>query len=103
MRSHFVGASQSVDAQGKVLASRNTMEGPGIVMAKITPAVTAPVIRSDPNRFWIPHPALFIKAYWYPHNFVNKSAYRRSGRRTEERRGGKECVSTCRSRWAPYH
>src|SRR3546814_15312891 len=26
-----------------------------------------------------------------------------SGRRTEERRGGKECVSTCRSRWSPYH
>src|SRR3546814_20291452 len=23
-------------------------------------------------------------------------------RRTEERRGGKECVSTCRSRWSPY-
>src|SRR3546814_18220453 len=24
-------------------------------------------------------------------------------RRSEERRGGKECVSTCRSRWSPYH
>src|SRR3546814_16737139 len=23
--------------------------------------------------------------------------------RTEERRVGKECVSTCRSRWSPYH
>src|SRR3546814_8561250 len=23
--------------------------------------------------------------------------------RSEERRVGKECVSTCRSRWAPYH
>src|SRR3546814_15672320 len=23
--------------------------------------------------------------------------------RAEERRVGKECVSTCRSRWAPYH
>src|SRR3546814_19710604 len=23
--------------------------------------------------------------------------------RTEERRVGKECVRTCRSRWAPYH
>src|SRR3546814_15837872 len=22
--------------------------------------------------------------------------------RSEERRGGKECVSTCRSRWSPY-
>src|SRR3546814_11043709 len=31
---------------------------------------------------------------------------RRVGRhdeRSEERRVGKECVSTCRSRWSPYH
>src|SRR3546814_7940660 len=27
---------------------------------------------------------------------------RRRGR-SEERRVGKECVSTCRSRWSPYH
>src|SRR3546814_12202769 len=26
-----------------------------------------------------------------------------SDERSEERRVGKECVSTCRSRWAPYH
>ena len=26
-----------------------------------------------------------------------------SGSRSEERRVGKECVSTCRSRWSPYH
>src|SRR3546814_13871385 len=26
-----------------------------------------------------------------------------SGLRSEERRVGKECVSTCRSRWSPYH
>src|SRR3546814_4786302 len=28
---------------------------------------------------------------------------RRDGGRSEERRVGKECVSTCRSRWSPYH
>src|SRR3546814_1956796 len=28
---------------------------------------------------------------------------RRSGPRSEERRVGKECVSTCRSRWSPYN
>src|SRR3546814_9196003 len=27
----------------------------------------------------------------------------RDGERSEERRVGKECVSTCRSRWSPYH
>src|SRR3546814_5419948 len=26
-----------------------------------------------------------------------------NGKRSEERRVGKECVSTCRSRWSPYH
>src|SRR3546814_1386749 len=26
-----------------------------------------------------------------------------SDARSEERRVGKECVSTCRSRWSPYH
>ena len=26
-----------------------------------------------------------------------------NGERSEERRVGKECVSTCRSRWSPYH
>src|SRR3546814_13451087 len=25
------------------------------------------------------------------------------GKRSEERRVGKECVRTCRSRWSPYH
>src|SRR3546814_14209912 len=28
---------------------------------------------------------------------------RRGRHRSEERRVGKECVSTCRSRWSPYH
>src|SRR3546814_8657284 len=26
-----------------------------------------------------------------------------ANKRSEERRVGKECVSTCRSRWSPYH
>src|SRR3546814_18506023 len=30
-------------------------------------------------------------------------ALRRLPERSEERRVGKECVSTCRSRWSPYH
>src|SRR3546814_1851459 len=29
--------------------------------------------------------------------------YRLYHLRSEERRVGKECVSTCRSRWSPYH
>src|SRR3546814_18486860 len=37
--------------------------------------------------------------------FAKRSRPHRNRRadRSEERRVGKECVSTCRSRWAPYH
>src|SRR3546814_11040235 len=33
----------------------------------------------------------------------DENAASRAERRSEERRVGKECVSTCRSRWSPYH
>src|SRR3546814_11855522 len=32
-----------------------------------------------------------------------KQSFEIAGNRSEERRVGKECVSTCRSRWSPYH
>src|SRR3546814_15138501 len=32
-----------------------------------------------------------------------QAAYEAPMGRSEERRVGKECVSTCRSRWSPYH
>src|SRR3546814_5565159 len=35
-------------------------------------------------------------------NILGKQAAVEAGR-SEERRVGKECVSTCRSRWSPYH
>src|SRR3546814_12897969 len=40
-----------------------------------------------------------------PAALVNTEIFSRSGSasRSEERRVGKECVSTCRSRWSPYH
>src|SRR3546814_12703134 len=31
----------------------------------------------------------------------NMEVFHRYGTRSEERRGGKECVSTCRARWSP--
>src|SRR3546814_12529153 len=35
--------------------------------------------------------------------FAERLASFEDERRSEERRVGKECVSTCRSRWSPYH
>src|SRR3546814_3604883 len=42
-----------------------------------------------------------VVAVAHPHHHLagDRSAVLRS----EERRVGKECVSTCRSRWSPYH
>ena len=34
---------------------------------------------------------------------VTASAIRNGVSRSEERRVGKECTMTCRSRWSPYH
>src|SRR3546814_1480621 len=34
---------------------------------------------------------------------VEKALIEQALKRSEERRVGKECVSTCRSRWSPYH
>src|SRR3546814_14033529 len=50
----------------------------------------------------------FDDSYWrerdenheFPWDFYNVFA---DGGRSEERRVGKECVITCRYRWAPYH
>src|SRR3546814_2518109 len=40
-------------------------------------------------------------------NVLDAARWRGAGKvvfsRSEERRVGKECVSTCRSRWSPYH
>src|SRR3546814_20089934 len=35
--------------------------------------------------------------------FATPFGYQTNVLRSEERRVGKECVSTCRSRWSPYH
>src|SRR3546814_19157261 len=45
---------------------------------------------------WDPEPDYFF--HW-----VRDSANVMRSVGSEERREGKECVSTCRSRWAPYH
>src|SRR3546814_12206893 len=45
-------------------------------------------------------PAVFRRVMLEPAQ-VQRVAF--VGERSEERRVGKECVSTCRSRWSPYH
>src|SRR3546814_11589147 len=80
---------------------------------------------AGPNNVWLPELATLVNSAKHEHLQVAKvpealfhtrrdehgiswSSFE-SGhgptrhQRSEERRVGKECVSTCRSRWSPYH
>src|SRR3546814_1071367 len=50
----------------------------------------------------LPHPGHGQRQQDHPRPGV-RDEDRRERRRSEERRVGKECVSTCRSRGSPYH
>src|SRR3546814_12065359 len=41
--------------------------------------------------------------FFAAHSMRRQGCGERGQGRSEERRVGKECVSTCRSRWSPYH
>src|SRR3546814_16305797 len=64
------------------------------------------VVRGRQYRLRTPQPAL---AHAQPlkrlraGDLVDQMAVHVQQRRSEERRVGKECVGTCRSRWSPYH
>src|SRR3546814_4211165 len=47
-------------------------------------------------------PCAFLDAY-HPETVFSLIDHQGRYARSEERRVGKECVSTCRSRWSPYH
>src|SRR3546814_3559310 len=67
------------------------------------------VCSSDLQRLpWLPHhPSPMLRARPLPYIRIPIAAAAPVGLsicgRSEERRVGKECVSTCRSRWSPYH
>src|SRR3546814_12081689 len=76
----FVGG---VQATGIAVSS----SGRGLIMRALTKTISQPRPNSNPSRWTLARPQP-----------LNLSIAHRS----EERRVGKECVSTCRSRWSPY-
>src|SRR3546814_13787397 len=74
-----------------------TAEGGGVIMPPWTiEGVGRMALVRDPqgNPFYVMRGA----------SDENRTAFSRDGMgRSEERRVEKECVSTCRSRWSPYH
>lgn len=77
---HYVGATQIVDADGSVLAERHTHRGPGIVYAGIRLGAQDPVEPLETS-FWIPRLPLAHRLYWHHQNACAKSYYRRIGLR----------------------
>src|SRR3546814_20491526 len=60
----------------------------GVVAVLVTPQEEEPQIDVTMANVIVPFPGVDA---------------RQVEQRSEERRVGKECVSTCRSRWSPYH
>lgn len=79
-RTHFVGATQIVDAHGTVLATRSAAEGPGIVYQSVILETATSATELDEARFWIPELPSLIRNYWDHQNWVNRSVYARRGR-----------------------
>src|SRR3546814_1511829 len=69
-------------------------------LAEIQPGSVLSLLPSSPAFFSLGTPRqatlTLIPPPWQPSNKVRSS-------RSEARRVGKECVSTCRSRWSPFH
>src|SRR3546814_14784924 len=62
------------------------------------PATVMPAPRMPPTIECVVDTGAFNRVASLIHRAAAKSALG-----SEERRVGKECVSTCRSRWSPYH
>ncbi|KZS67386.1 hypothetical protein A4G26_27185 [Mycobacterium kansasii] len=80
-RTTFVGATQIMDGWGRVVAQRNTQEGPGVVVGEVQlgQVRTAGSI-AVPDRFWIPKLPVLHRLYWAHQNWACKGMYQRVGR-----------------------
>src|SRR3546814_11015546 len=102
-------------AQGHVLDLHKLGKG-SLLVPFVTPEMAEdPPLRSRQAEF----PRALVEAFAYQARYVVEqeaqtafqivgchAAYYQAdliSARSEERRVGKECVSTCRSRWSPYH
>src|SRR3546814_7685848 len=70
---------------------------------RIAPRVVALVLRRGLRRRYAQRDAQRVAGELVDIGRRGAIAVARRIGRSEERRVGKECVSTCRSRWSPYH
>ncbi|KAA1244961.1 carbon-nitrogen hydrolase family protein [Mycobacterium simiae] len=82
-RTFFVGKTQIVDGWGRVVAARNTDEGPGVVVGDVPLGrVRTTGSVALPDRFWIPKLPVLHRLYWTHQNWAGKGMYKRLGRRS---------------------
>src|SRR3546814_3838404 len=67
----------------------------GVLVQQIDPIAKSPLLSMTPHNM----AGEIVSAALH----ARREDQRLIAERSEERRVGKECVSTCRSRWSPYH
>src|SRR3546814_17740948 len=96
-------ARQQIAAAGGAVISRSRIEGAGYhaLLTDLPPAALAAVVAQNPAGLAGSEAILQIR----PQSIFQLLPAEEVGSgdgRSEERRVGKECVSTCRYRWSPY-
>src|SRR3546814_12865163 len=71
----------------------------------VTPEIHARVMREvvEPTVRGMASDGVPITGFLYAGLMIDNTGTPKVIERSEERRVGKACVSTCRSRWSPYH
>src|SRR3546814_19756070 len=96
--------SSDVCSSDREVHSWNRFERPAVTRYPAKPAAEYPffAIRNDDNPFAVWDPTAW--SWGQIADFRGYAVWAKSPlARSEERRVGKECVSTGRSRWSPYH
>src|SRR3546814_13093806 len=89
-----VCSSDLIDARGWLMgvATGKSDRGLGLCLAHHGIGSRFVTLQTADRHPLKPHPAM-----------LNAAMAEAGATRSEERRVGKECVSTCRSRWSPFH
>src|SRR3546814_12469171 len=82
----------SIDLSGSITGDGITAVTIGTAPAHGTVSVSGKTVTYTPS-----------STYYGPDSFTYTATNAGGTSRSEERRVGKECVSTCRSRWSTYH
>src|SRR3546814_13602108 len=100
----------SSDLSGELMLTKAQLQGPEADAALAAADIQGAVIRGATQAYGDKGIRLLSEGAWVRVRNMLEDDPSLLGKtttmwlsRSEERRVGKECVSTCRSRWSPYH